>query len=85
MFLERKSLLHFNLLAQGNIEHRTKTISNTTDPEWNDVGLLFLYFAWLILVLRFVNSLSNNTKAIVLNLKYLTRILEKMTLLGGSY
>jgi Ca2+-dependent lipid-binding protein len=24
--------------AQGNVEYKTKTINNTTEPQWNEVG-----------------------------------------------
>jgi hypothetical protein len=28
------------------VEHKTKTINNSTDPEWNEVGLRDFYFLW---------------------------------------
>jgi hypothetical protein len=26
-------------VAQGNVEFKTKTINNTTEPQWNEVGV----------------------------------------------
>ncbi len=26
-------------IAQGNVEYKTKTINNTTEPQWNEVSV----------------------------------------------
>jgi len=33
----------FVFIAQGNVEYKTKTIDNTTDPVWNEVYLNFSF------------------------------------------
>ncbi len=36
--------------AQGNVEYKTKTINNTTDPEWNEVDIInYLFGIYFIL------------------------------------
>lgn len=35
--LRRRWVVCFSPLAQGNIEYKTKTINNTTEPIWNEV------------------------------------------------
>jgi hypothetical protein len=33
----KKYIYFLVFIAQGSLEYKTKTINNTTDPEWNEV------------------------------------------------
>ena len=37
--------------AQGDVEYKTKTIDNTTDPEWNEVDIINYLFLDLFFIL----------------------------------
>jgi hypothetical protein len=54
-------------LAQGSVEHRTKTIKSTSEPHWNEVCWeLFLKNIIKILFynVRYLNLLLNKVKVI---------------------
>ena len=68
------------ILAQGNIEYKTKTVNNTTEPQWNEVDRegAGCTFTFTLTSKRCSNSSSNNPRATLWNSKSTTKIREKM-------
>lgn len=75
--------LRVSRLAQGNNEFKTKTVNNTTEPEWNEVCVCISVESLSRFVFRSSNSPWNNVRAIVSNSRSLMKIQAKMISLEG--